>query len=232
MSASAKPFARGCLIAAAPVALLYLPLLVHRSEQPLWAGFSRTYLLFLAGAAAAALVVIGLVGLACRRARGSEPALAFVLSVVALVAACAVVEMVLTYRLRLADAFAQYREWGHERSLMFGFEATPNHRWTNAGATYSTDRFGFRTHTRGPWEAVAGLRIFTLGESSVFGYGLDDDETWPHVLEDMLRSRRSDPSLMVSNPSRTDPTLVPAGRQSYYVLAPVPNLNFGLAWQY
>jgi phytoene desaturase len=34
----------------------------------------------------------------------------------------------------------------------------------------------------------------------------------------------SDPSLLVTNPSRTDPTVAPAGRHSYYVLAPVPNL--------
>ena len=36
-----------------------------------------------------------------------------------------------------------------------------------------------------------------------------------------------DPSLLVTNPTRTDPSLAPAGRQTYYVLAPVPNLNAG-----
>ncbi|MEV4623054.1 phytoene desaturase family protein [Asanoa sp. NPDC049573] len=35
----------------------------------------------------------------------------------------------------------------------------------------------------------------------------------------------SDPSLLVTNPSRTEPTVAPAGRHSYYVLAPVPNLD-------
>lgn len=34
-----------------------------------------------------------------------------------------------------------------------------------------------------------------------------------------------DPSLLVSNPSRTDPSLAPADRHIYYVLAPVPNLE-------
>ena len=29
-----------------------------------------------------------------------------------------------------------------------------------------------------------------------------------------------DPSLLVTNPTRTDPTLAPDGRQVYYVLAP------------
>jgi phytoene desaturase len=36
-----------------------------------------------------------------------------------------------------------------------------------------------------------------------------------------------DPSLLVTNPTRTDPELAPAGRQSYYVLAPVPHLRAG-----
>jgi phytoene desaturase len=40
----------------------------------------------------------------------------------------------------------------------------------------------------------------------------------------------SDPSILVTNPSRSDPTLAPAGRQSYYVLAPVPNLGAGIDW--
>jgi len=35
----------------------------------------------------------------------------------------------------------------------------------------------------------------------------------------------SDPSLLVTNPSRTEPSVAPAGRHSYYVLAPVPNLE-------
>ncbi|MCO8276412.1 phytoene desaturase family protein [Actinoplanes sp. TRM 88003] len=37
----------------------------------------------------------------------------------------------------------------------------------------------------------------------------------------------SDPSLLVTNPTHTDPSAAPAGRQSYYVLAPTPNLVAG-----
>jgi phytoene desaturase len=41
-----------------------------------------------------------------------------------------------------------------------------------------------------------------------------------------------DPSLLVTNPTRTDPSLAPAGREIYYVLAPVPNLaNSSLDWR-
>jgi phytoene desaturase len=42
----------------------------------------------------------------------------------------------------------------------------------------------------------------------------------------------TDPSLFVSNPTRSDPWLAPAGREIYYVLAPVPNLAAGrLDWR-
>ena len=37
----------------------------------------------------------------------------------------------------------------------------------------------------------------------------------------------SDPSLLVTNPTHTDPTAAPEGKQSYYVLAPAPNLEAG-----
>jgi phytoene desaturase len=42
----------------------------------------------------------------------------------------------------------------------------------------------------------------------------------------------SDPSLLVTNPSRTDQSAAPGGRQTYYVLAPAPNLASGpLDWR-
>ncbi len=41
----------------------------------------------------------------------------------------------------------------------------------------------------------------------------------------------SDPSILVTNPTRGDATLAPAGRHTYYVLAPTPNLVTGpLPW--
>jgi phytoene desaturase len=40
----------------------------------------------------------------------------------------------------------------------------------------------------------------------------------------------SDPSLLVTNPTRADPALAPAGRQAYYVLAPTPHLGADLDW--
>ncbi|UWP82599.1 phytoene desaturase family protein [Dactylosporangium fulvum] len=51
--------------------------------------------------------------------------------------------------------------------------------------------------------------------------------TWRETFDEVIDQGRlmSDPSLLVTNPTRTDPTLAPAGRQTYYVLAPTPNLT-------
>ncbi len=40
----------------------------------------------------------------------------------------------------------------------------------------------------------------------------------------------SDPSFLVTNPTRSDPTLAPAGRHTYYVLFPTPNLTARIDW--
>jgi phytoene desaturase len=50
---------------------------------------------------------------------------------------------------------------------------------------------------------------------------------WKGTFDEVIRKGRlmSDPSLLVTNPSRTDPTVAPDGRHTYYVLAPTPNLD-------
>jgi phytoene desaturase len=52
---------------------------------------------------------------------------------------------------------------------------------------------------------------------------------WRDTFDEVIRRGRlmSDPSLLVTNPTRTDPSLAPAGRHAYYLLAPVPNLRVG-----
>jgi phytoene desaturase len=52
-------------------------------------------------------------------------------------------------------------------------------------------------------------------------------EAWRSTFDEVISEGRlmSDPSILVTNPTRTDPTRAPAGRQTYYVLAPVPNLT-------
>jgi phytoene desaturase len=57
-------------------------------------------------------------------------------------------------------------------------------------------------------------------------HNLHFGRSWRRTFDDVIEGGRlmRDPSLLVTNPSRTDPTLAPAGAQAYYVLAPVPNL--------
>jgi phytoene desaturase len=50
--------------------------------------------------------------------------------------------------------------------------------------------------------------------------------SWRRTFDEVIHKGQlmTDPSLFVSNPTRSDPTLAPPGREIYYVLAPVPNL--------
>ncbi|MFG1916041.1 phytoene desaturase family protein [Micromonospora sp. NPDC048898] len=50
---------------------------------------------------------------------------------------------------------------------------------------------------------------------------------WKGTFDEVIRRGElmTDPSLLVTNPSRTDPSVAPPDRHTYYVLAPVPNLH-------
>jgi phytoene desaturase len=65
-------------------------------------------------------------------------------------------------------------------------------------------------------------------------HNLHFGRAWRRTFDEVIRHGRlmSDPSLFVSNPTRAEPSLAPAGREVYYVLAPVPNLAVGdLDWR-
>ncbi|OII67279.1 phytoene desaturase [Streptomyces sp. CC77] len=69
------------------------------------------------------------------------------------------------------------------------------------------------------------------------------DRTWPHLahhtisfgaawrstFDELTREGRlmSDPSLLVTRPTATDPSLAPPGRHLHYILAPCPNTDLG-----
>ena len=55
---------------------------------------------------------------------------------------------------------------------------------------------------------------------------------WRRTFDEITRygTVMSDPSILVSNPSRTDPGLAPPGAHAYYVLAPTPNLTAPIDW--
>jgi phytoene desaturase len=51
------------------------------------------------------------------------------------------------------------------------------------------------------------------------------------VFDELTSGRlMSDPSVLLSVPSVSDPSLAPPGRHVYYVLFPVPNLDAGIDW--
>jgi len=55
---------------------------------------------------------------------------------------------------------------------------------------------------------------------------------WKGVFDEILNGRlMSDPSVLVTNPTRSDPRLAPADRQIYYVLFPTPNLDAKIDWK-
>jgi phytoene desaturase len=58
-------------------------------------------------------------------------------------------------------------------------------------------------------------------------------KSWRGVFTDLIDRKQlmSDPSLLVTNPTRSDPTLAPDGREIYYVLFPTPNLDADIDWK-
>ncbi len=55
---------------------------------------------------------------------------------------------------------------------------------------------------------------------------------WSSVFRELIDDKKlmTDPSLLVTNPTRSDPGLAPDGKQIYYVLLPTPNTSAGIDW--
>ncbi|QXV57843.1 phytoene desaturase family protein [Amycolatopsis sp. TNS106] len=75
-------------------------------------------------------------------------------------------------------------------------------------------------HTGGPGDHP-GIGHHTIS----FGQG------WNSTFDELITAgrRMSDPSLLITRPTATDPGLAPPGRQLFSILAPVPNLDRGPA---
>ena len=56
---------------------------------------------------------------------------------------------------------------------------------------------------------------------------------WEGVFTDLIQKKTvmSDPSILVTVPTKDDASLAPAGKHSYYVLFPTPNLDAKIDWQ-
>ena len=58
-------------------------------------------------------------------------------------------------------------------------------------------------------------------------------ESWNGVFDELIKKKTlmTDPSILVTVPSKDDPALAPAGKSSYYVLFPTPNLSADIDWK-
>jgi phytoene desaturase len=75
---------------------------------------------------------------------------------------------------------------------------------------------------------VGSTRRYDGGAHHTISFG----HAWRKVFHELLSGRlMSDPSLLVTNPTRSEPTLAPDGREIYYVLFPTPNLSADLDWE-
>jgi phytoene desaturase len=57
-------------------------------------------------------------------------------------------------------------------------------------------------------------------------------ESWDGVFDELINKKTlmSDPSVLVTVPTHDDPSLAPAGKHSYYILYPTPNLDADIDW--
>ncbi len=57
--------------------------------------------------------------------------------------------------------------------------------------------------------------------------------SWAGVFEELIDKKQlmSDPSVLVTNPTYSDPGLAPDGKQVYYILFPTPNLDADIDWK-
>jgi phytoene desaturase len=70
--------------------------------------------------------------------------------------------------------------------------------------------------------------------SKIAHHNIHFGTAWKGTFDEVIRQGllMSDPSLLVTNPSHSDPSVAPPGRQTYYVLAPTPNLDVApLDWK-
>jgi phytoene desaturase len=69
--------------------------------------------------------------------------------------------------------------------------------------------------------------------SKIAHHNIHFGRSWSGVFDELIDQQRlmSDPSILVTNPTRSDPSLAPDGKQVYYVLFPTPNLDAPIDWR-
>ncbi len=79
--------------------------------------------------------------------------------------------------------------------------------------------------------------VLLAGSTANYGqiahHNIHFGRSWKGVFAELIDKQQlmSDPSFFVTNSSRSDPSLAPAGRQNYYVLFPTPNNRSAIDWE-
>ncbi|HSP39281.1 MAG TPA: phytoene desaturase family protein [Frankiaceae bacterium] len=70
------------------------------------------------------------------------------------------------------------------------------------------------------------------GYSQIGHHNIHFGRAWKRTFREIIDRGElmSDPSILVTNPTHSDPDLAPAGKHSYYVLFPTPNLDAPIDW--
>ena len=73
----------------------------------------------------------------------------------------------------------------------------------------------------------------TAKYSKIAHHNIHFGRSWQGVFEELIDRKQlmSDPSILVTNPSHSDPSLAPDGKEIYYVLLPTPNLDADIDWR-
>lgn len=68
--------------------------------------------------------------------------------------------------------------------------------------------------------------------SKIAHHNIHFGQSWRGVFDDLINKKQlmTDPSLLVTNPTHSDPSLAPNGKEIYYVLFPTPNLDADIDW--
>ncbi len=69
--------------------------------------------------------------------------------------------------------------------------------------------------------------------SKIAHHNIHFGKSWKNVFTELIDKKQlmSDPSILVTNPSYSDPSLAPEGKELYYILFPTPNLDASIDWK-
>jgi phytoene desaturase len=93
-----------------------------------------------------------------------------------------------------------------------------------------------RQPLRRPLRYSPSCALLLVGSSATYSkighHNIHFGEPWAQTFRELVDDEvlPTDPSFLVSNHTRSDPSLAPPGRQSYYVLFMTPNLHGGQDW--